>query len=149
MKIYLVRHGRAEHPSVDPQRSLSNQGKVEVTKLAQYLKNNQVSVSQIRCSTKERAKQTAEIIGTQINITPTVYEGLQPNDPVDTVAREMDGILENVMMVGHLPFLPVLAEKLLGNNFNSLDISLPTAGMLELKKNSDGLWVISDTFYPE
>ncbi len=148
MKIYLVRHGRAEHPSVDPQRSLSNQGKVEVTKLAHHLKKSQVSVSQLRCSTKERAKQTAKIIGAKINTSPTTYEGMQPNDPVDPVARDIDGFTNNIMLVGHLPFLPTLAEKLSGGNFNSLDISLPTAGMLVLEKNSDGLWILSDAFYP-
>jgi phosphohistidine phosphatase SixA len=138
--LYLVRHGDAVHPNVDPKRPLSEIGRREVQKVANLLEAAGVAVEQIRCSTKERAKQTADLIGNQLGVAPTTVGGLQPNDPVDPVVKEIESAGGNIMLVGHLPFLPTLAAKLLAGTEPVDALHLPTAGVLHLLEDESGMW---------
>lgn len=62
MKLYLVQHGEALSKEQDTKRSLSEQGRREVERMANFLATAGVRVARICHSGKLRAQQTAEIL---------------------------------------------------------------------------------------
>ena len=62
MRIYLTQHGLAVPKDVDPDRPLSEQGRQDVQRLADFLKNTGAQVEQVLHSGKTRAEQTATIL---------------------------------------------------------------------------------------
>ena len=140
LRLYLVRHGDAVAASVDPARPLSNQGQVEIQRIARWARNNDVTVAEIRHSGKQRALETAQMIAMTIEPERGIraVSGLKPNDNVDTVAEALEVEVENVMLVGHLPFMGVLASLLLKNDRGHGLISFPTGGMVAIERNDKG-----------
>ena len=62
MHIYLVQHGASKSEAEDPERSLTDEGRQTVEKMADYLTSAGVSVDRIKHSDKLRARQTAGIL---------------------------------------------------------------------------------------
>lgn len=151
MKLYLVRHGEALSSDVDPKRPLSQSGVSNAAKLGRHLTERGIQVSEIRHSSKVRAAQTAEIVASEMRGQPElvgVY-GLAPNDPVEPVAQELKGRDRDLMIVGHLPFLPKLAEALQGTGGSSDSLSFPPAGLVIMSKDPDGIWLVEEQVWPE
>ena len=83
MKLYLVRHGNALAPDQDPESPLSEKGIRETKKMATVLAHFNLELGAVWHSTKQRARQTAEILHVG---TPIEKEGLKPNDPVEPIS---------------------------------------------------------------
>jgi phosphohistidine phosphatase len=151
MRLFLVRHGEAVSSDVDPARPLSEAGKAAVSRVGKHLKGLGIRVGEIRCSTKVRALQTAQIIAEEIapGTAPAETQGLKPNDAVEPVAGELEGEQRDVMIVGHLPFLPALAARLLGESRTAEPIAFPTAGVVALVRNDQGSWSAEFRIWPE
>lgn len=115
MKLYLVQHGDALPEHIDPERHLSDVGRDDVACLAEFLARRHVSVDRIGHSGKTRARETAEILATEIapEVVPEQLPGLNPNDPVEAVAAQAAEWTADTMLVGHLPFMARLAAVLL------------------------------------
>ena len=62
MRLYLTQHGLAVPKDVDPDRPLSEQGRQDVRRLADFLGHAGVRVEQFLHSSKTRAEQTAAIL---------------------------------------------------------------------------------------
>ena len=62
MRIYLVQHGASKSEAEDPERSLTDEGRQTVEKMADYLTSAGASVDRIKHSDKLRARQTAGIL---------------------------------------------------------------------------------------
>ena len=150
MKLFLVRHGEAVNPDVDPKRPLSESGRAMVSKVGRHLKGLGIRVDEIRCSTKARARETAEIIAKEIapGQAPAEMQGLKPNDPVESVAGELETAERDIMIVGHLPFLPALAARLLGEARAAETIGFPTAGVVGLVRDKEGIWSVGFKVWP-
>jgi len=113
MLVYLFRHGEAVPAEVDPARPLSEKGQAEVEATAKELLSEGVQVSEIWYSGKLRAKQTAEIIARILNVTNVIEKkGLNPDDPATPIADLLRQTDKNILIAGHLPFLPKLAALL-------------------------------------
>jgi len=144
MKLYLVRHGEALDKSIDPERGLSDRGKRDAGKVGHYLgaREDAKNVAEVRSSTKARAVQTAGILGSELgsHVKKRSLSGLAPNDPVEPVADEMERLADDIMLVGHLPFLPTLAARLLAGARPDESMVFPTAGVLILERDADGVW---------
>lgn len=118
MDIILVRHGKAQHPAIDPEKGLSPKGETEVKSVAkrikQRLEKSQGKLGRIIHSDKKRAKDTAELIAAILDDDTPVEEhlNLAPEDPVDPILNEIVHERESILIVSHLPFLPHLMEKL-------------------------------------
>lgn len=115
MKVYLVRHGDAVSPAIDPDRPLSPQGQEEVEKIAKFLAKNSFPLKAILHSHKLRAKQTAQIFQTYLaphaKLEP--HPHLAPDDPIGPISTRLEGEDEPIMIVGHLPQLSLLTSYLL------------------------------------
>ena len=151
MRVYLVQHGIPKPESEDPQKSLSEIGKVEVEKVAQVLKKSGIKVSKIFHSGKLRAKQTAEIMGDYLNPLEgiTEAEGLNPLDPPEIWAEKLSNFKDDIMLVGHLPHLQKLCSLLVINNSEKPVIKFRQGGVVALERDDKGNWIISWALYPE
>jgi phosphohistidine phosphatase len=111
MIVFLVRHGEALPEEKDPSRPLTEKGRAEVEAAAQALKAEVAVIDEIWHSSKLRAKQTAEIIASVLNIKNVIEkEGLKPNDPVAPIAELIRRSNKTLLLAGHLPFLSKLAS---------------------------------------
>jgi len=152
MKLYLIQHGEAKSEAEDPERSLTTNGKEEARRISAAAKNLTLRPSKVYHSGKLRAKQTAEIIADALK-TPNVpvlpVQGLNPNDDVRPWADRISRETEDLMLVGHLPFLEKLASLLLCGNENARVVLFRYCGVICLDQKEDRRWAVSWILLPE
>lgn len=108
--IYLVRHGDAVPEATNPERPLSEKGRAEVEVTAIELLAQGAKVDEIWHSPKQRARQTAEILARALKVSKVIEkEELKPDDSVIPIAELLKKTQKNILIAGHLPFIPKLA----------------------------------------
>jgi phosphohistidine phosphatase len=151
MALYLVQHGKALPKDQDPQRRLSDEGHAEVHMIAKLAGKHGVAVSRIEHSTKARAKETAGIFASALNPEGGVgeREGITPNDDVTALKDEL-APTDNLMLVGHLPFMERLASYLITGSPEPPVIKFQNSGIVCLDKDPDAAnWFIKWTLMPD
>lgn len=145
MKLYLVRHGDALSHYEDSKRSLSQKGQEETVLIGDFLSRQNIEVSQIYHSEKERALQTASILANAMNNKPKidVLKGLMPEDFIEPIAELCNALNEDVMLVGHLPFMGRLAAELLSERSDKPCIEFQTSAILCLDRPALFQWCVS------
>ena len=151
MKLYLIQHGEATTEEVDPSRPLTAKGRSDVQKIASFLKGAGVRPGDILHSGKTRARQTAEIIAASLGPDFKIKEreGLAPNDPVKAFTNEISGMANDLMIVGHLPFLGKLAAMLLAGSESKNVVAFRQGGVVCLQRNEDQSWQVAWMVTPE
>jgi len=151
MKLYLIQHGEATAEEVDPSRPLTAKGRTDVQKIASFLKGAELGPMVIFHSGKTRARQTAEIIATQLSPGCQVKErdGLAPKDPVKVLAKEIWEMANDLMIVGHLPFLGKLAARLLVGQESKNVVAFRQGGIVCLQRSEDQTWQVAWMITPE
>jgi len=151
MKLYIVRHGRAASSAVDPQRALTQQGRAEVRKLADFIRRLDISVDSVWHSGKLRAAQTAEILAAAMTVKDplTAHPGLAPNDHPSPILAELIPADRDTMIVAHLPFVARLASLLLVGSDTHYPISFREATTACLEQPSNNHWQIEWLIGPE
>ncbi len=150
MALYLVQHGKALDKHEDRLRGLSADGRADVERIANVASGYGVRVSRIQHSGKTRARQTAEIFAAALKPERGVQErgDLGPMDDVTTFAVPQPD--ENVMLVGHLPFLGRLAAHLVTGDAHHVVFAFQNGGIVCLGRVRDvDHWVIRWTLSPE
>lgn len=150
MRLYLIQHGKALPEEIDPKRSLSDEGKADVERMASFLKEKKISVDSIWHSEKLRAKQTAQILGEKIQPKEGLREmkELAPLAPVEGIAEKIIEENKDIMLVGHLPFLQKLASLILTKSTDYHLINFSQGGCVCLE-GSEGVFSISWIIKPE
>ncbi|MFO7496848.1 MAG: phosphohistidine phosphatase SixA [Desulfobacterales bacterium] len=152
MVLYLVQHGLSNPREKDPQQGLSAAGTATVNRIAAVARGYHVTVGRILHSGKLRARQTAEIFMRALAPRQGLAEtdGLNPMDDVTRFIERLDQ-LENVMLVGHLPFMERLAAFLVTGSPEKRVFKFQNGGILCLEKDGDAgmLWYIKWTLMPE
>ena len=149
MFLYIFRHGDARPKSEDPERGLSDRGREEVAAVCRVFSGIGPQVDAIWHSGKTRAEQTAAMLAASLQLEGRLHqqEGLNPNDPAAPVARQVERLQSNLVIVGHLPQLGRLVSVLLlGSERDLLD--LPSAGLVCLERTADS-WLINWFLAPE
>jgi len=151
MRIYLTQHGLAVPKDVDPDRPLSEQGRQDVQRLADFLKNTGAQVEQVLHSGKTRAEQTATILAGSLLAEgePQAHAGLGPNDPLEKISPDIAFWSTDTLIVGHLPFLWRLASLLLASAPDRPTLAFQPGSMACLEKNADDQWVLAWMIRPE
>jgi len=152
MKLYLVQHGAAKPESEDQERSLTSEGENEIERVAQAAKNMDIRPEKIYHSGKKRARQTAEIIGSVLQVpdqTIEAIEGLKPNDDVRPWVEKIPKEKHEIMLVGHLPFHEKLASLLLCGDENARVVWFRYGGIICLEQREDNSWAIRWILTPE
>ncbi|MSO29963.1 MAG: phosphohistidine phosphatase SixA [Acidobacteria bacterium] len=139
--LYLVHHGDAVGPDVDPMRPLSDRGRLEVEALARQAAERGARPDVVWHSGKLRAKQTAEAFWRHCNaLAPlSATHGLQPADPTAWILDAIAGDTRSIMLVGHFPHLPRLLSVLLSGSSESAPAPFPLHGAVALEEQ-DGKW---------
>lgn len=145
MKLYLVQHGKAATKETDPLRPLTEQGRNDVRKVAEFIKPLSLYVDCLWHSGKTRAAQTADILASVVksNKGTVQRQGIAPNDDVSALQDELSAAEDDLMIVGHLPFLGKLVLLLVAG-FESAEVAeFKQAGILCLNRSEDKKWHIS------
>ena len=150
MPLYLVQHGLSAAREVDPDRGLTEQGRQEVQRIAEVARGYRVRVAAIVHSGKTRALQTAEILARNLDPPGGVHgqKGLDPLGDVTAAAPSLTAE-DDLMVVGHLPFLSRLAALLVTGDQEREIFAFQNGGIVCLdRKGEAGSWVITWTLMP-
>src|SRR5438105_306472 len=134
MRIFLLRHG--DYLANDIAAPLSKKGRKEILSLGSLLKPLHLPIKHIFHSGKLRAQQTAEIISNFFICDEDACEkkGLAPNDDVNGLIEEINISQNDILFVGHLPFLSKLTSKLVVGDENKEIIFFQTGTLVCLEK---------------
>ncbi len=150
MSLFIVQHGKSLPKDTDPDPGLSEEGISDVTRIAEVAKGYKVSVSIINHSPKKRARQTAEIFNSFLQPESGIREigGLKPLDDVIDMAGSINSN-DNVMLVGHLPFMEKLTAYLITGSTDQPLFKFQNGGILSLDEDRNtGAWVIKWALMP-
>ncbi len=145
MRLYLVQHAAAIPKDEDPDRPLSAQGRADIDRMATFLTlGKAVAVGSIRHSGKTRAAQTAEVLAERLQPLAGVsaVEGLKPLDDPAPWAERLKGEQEDLMLVGHLPFMARLAALMVSGDPDVEVVRFQPGGTLCLERDETGRWAI-------
>ena len=150
MNLYLVQHGEPVSKEIDPQRPLSERGRLDVTKVGQFAANNcRMRLSHVHHSGKLRARQTAEILAQALDLhDPVEIDGMAPLDDPAVWHRRLLDLDDSIMLVGHLPHLARLAGALLCGETETAPIAFRMGGMVALARE-EGKWSLQWMLVPD
>ena len=150
MKLYLVQHGDALPKDIDPDRPLSNVGHAEVGLLAELLAGH-MNISRVLHSGKSRARQTADIFTAIIAGEFPVEEisGIGPMDSVEDFVNQVMKWNEDILVVGHLPFLDKLVSLLVSGSTDKGVVSFMPGSIVFLESAGDGHFQVQWMVRPE
>ncbi len=139
--LLLIRHAKSswDDPELeDRERPLTKKGQNDAELIGEILKNHNIHLDKIFCSSALRARMTIEIISKSLNFNPQeiVYLNELYNVSFYTLRdflRELDDNLNSVAMVGHNPGLSELAHFLL----YGFSRELPTCAAVFIELNID------------
>lgn len=139
-----MRHGEALSPGKDPERGLTDNGKLRIEKLARQLHKNGVNFSQVFHSPKKRARQTAEIMTSTISpgTKLAMHNHIAPNDDPQRLISEINDWDEDTLITSHLPFVPNLMTQLTGQDAFLSNISFETGTIVCIERNDQAAWVL-------
>ncbi|UCG34741.1 MAG: phosphohistidine phosphatase SixA [Candidatus Omnitrophota bacterium] len=146
MYLYLVQHGVALPEDKDSQKHLSPEGKKATRKVAKFLRSKNAEVDSIWHSKKMRSIQTAKILSECVSYQRILArDDLNPNDPVEVIADEIQDLNKDIIIVGHLPFLQKLASLFLSGSQDKQLISFTYSGVVcfEYKDFWRLLWMVT------
>jgi len=151
MQLYLVQHGRAKPKAEDPDRPLTAEGEEDVRKVTAFLEPLGLCTRAIWHSGKTRAAQTAETLSRAVAAENGLHlrDGLAPNDPVAPVARELSEADDDLMIVGHMPFMARLASALLLGDESGEPVVFQQGGVVCLRRGDDARWQVAWMIVPE
>jgi len=151
MALFLVQHGKSLSKEEDPQQGLSKEGIADSERIAGVARGYGVRVSQIRHSGKKRARQTAEIFASALNPQGGIQEsgGLNPLDDVTSIGSAL-GSEDDLMLVGHLPFMERLTSYLITGTADRLVFKFQNGGIVCLDKDpNSSSWYIKWALMPK
>ena len=149
MKLYLVQHGEAKSEKEDPDRSLTDRGTAEIRAVAEAAKRAGLKPAQMFHSGKRRAQQTAEILAAVLHCPLEPAVGLKPNDDVQPWIDRITTNHNNMMLVGHLPFLQKVTMRLVSGGEEIPVVSFRYGAIICLGPRPGSFWVIHWILHPD
>ncbi len=148
MALLLVQHGKSMPEEVDPGRGLSEEGISDCERIASVARGYQVRISCIKHSGKKRAQQTADIFAAALSPDQGVKKGsgLKPLDDVSSYAEKIN-CKEDLMLVGHLPFMERLTAYLITGSADRPVFKFQNGGIVCLDQDLQS-WVIKWALMP-
>lgn len=150
MALYLVQHGKSLPADIDPEQGLSTEGVAETGCVAQMAKDAGLMVKSILHSGKPRSRRTADILAAALKPPEGTKQapGLNPLDDVAPWTRLNPG--DDLMLVGHLPFMERLAAFLVSGSHERPVIKFQNSGIVCLDREPSSInWVIRWALVPK
>jgi phosphohistidine phosphatase len=138
VQLYVVHHGEAVGPEVDPRRPLSPAGVAAVERVAAIAAAQGARPVVVWHSGKLRARQTAEAFWRACNALAelSATKDLQPDDPPQWMRDRLRGETRDIALVGHFPHLPRLLALLITGG--EAGVSFPPHGIVALRTDDGG-----------
>jgi phosphohistidine phosphatase len=151
MKLYLVQHGNAVSKDENPHRPLSDKGRADVARVADFVRPLKITVDYLWHSKKSRALQTAQILAGAVKVKKGLSErdDINPNDELDALLKDLSKADGDIMVVGHMPFLGKLASELLSGSKAANTVHFRQGGILCLNYDKDTGWQIEWMITPD
>jgi phosphohistidine phosphatase len=139
MMLYIMRHGLAEEPTPkgdDSARKLTSKGSDKIRKAAAGMRAMELAFNAILTSPITRAKETAEIVASEIGgakprAVPELSTGASPMSALEALIKLR--LPESVLVVGHEPTLSRLASLMLTASSESVGIKLKPGSAIALE----------------
>jgi len=140
MRLFLVRHGKAEYGPEDADRRLSPRGQADVTAMAEHLSQQEITVARVVHSTLARARETAEILSAKLapGVQLEELKGIEPWGNVKAFAKLAEKWGEDTMVCGHEPFMGEAVSYLMTGNEHAGLVEVKTGAMMSLARNPYG-----------
>lgn len=150
MALFLVQHGKSLPKEKDPDQGLSKEGLAETQAMASLAADNNLQVRRIVHSGKKRALQTAEIFLRALEPENGMSKGagMAPLDDVAAFAATLTNE-ENIMVVGHLPFMERLVSFLVTGAADKAVLKFQNSGIVCLDtEDAADPWFIRWALFP-
>ena len=113
--LMLLRHGKPEDSRPghrDEARRLTPEGVQQAADLGDHLRREHVQPDVVLCSSAMRARQTVEALGlaAPVEVIDRLYQA--GGDEILALLRDLDDDIGHVLVVGHSPALPAVAQEL-------------------------------------
>ncbi|MES2070568.1 MAG: phosphohistidine phosphatase SixA [Pseudomonadota bacterium] len=112
MELILWRHAEAEEAEPDVSRKLTGKGQKQAAKMARWLDSNLPETCRILVSPAVRAQETVAYLQRKFKTVPELGTGASIQDVLN--AANWPNSREPVLIVGHQPYLGLVAAQLLG-----------------------------------
>jgi phosphohistidine phosphatase len=143
MNLFILRHGIAVERDLkncpdDSRRPLTLKGEDRVRMVCDVIRALDVSFDQILSSPFMRARQTADIVASELNLRSVLgfRDELKPGADFKAIIRQINLVRpapENVLLVGHEPDLSQLISQLIvGNGETQIDLKKGGLAKLEI-----------------
>jgi len=151
MKLYLVQHAEACTKEINPERPLTEQGKNDMERLADFLHQAGIKVERVIHSGKRRAQQTAELLAQVIakGIEIETSGLINPNDNPKAFDWQSESWDKDTLIVGHLPFMAKLVSHMLVEDDKRFITAYQPGTIVCLDRTEEGKWVINWMLRPE
>lgn len=120
-RLLLLRHAKSDRPAgvADPDRPLNERGVAASHLMGSYAARHNLIPDRVLCSTSRRTRETLAGMAPQWpSAVDVIYdERLYASSPktILAIVREQDAAIETLMVVGHNPELPAVAEILIAS----------------------------------
>lgn len=149
MKLFLMRHGEyvTDRLNLDV---LTENGITQVTNMGAWLNTKELDISHIMHSHKNRAIQTATIMAERFDKKSVLHMhmGLNPGADLRDFAAELATLDQNVMAVGHMPFMGRLVSYLVCHDENKITVDFQPGTLVCLTRVGRDQWAIEWVMSP-
>ncbi len=151
MVLYIVQHGDAVPKDVDPDRPLSDKGRSDIQRLAEWLSQHDVRVAQIIHSGKTRAQETAEILRPLLDTDGALEErtGLAPNDSPEDLIQQLQDADKDTLIASHLPLVSRTVSQALTGNPESQLVDFFPGSIAGIQRGDGDSWQLFLFVRPE
>ncbi|QJQ95337.1 MULTISPECIES: phosphohistidine phosphatase SixA [Halomonadaceae] len=134
--LWIMRHGEAAPGFPDHERELTERGRQEVARMAQWLacQLDHLNVPRVVASPYRRAQQTAAIIARRLGTPVTTLDCITPDDAIETAIEWLQGQATQtpMLLVSHMPWVGVMTSRLTEGE-RAHGIGFPTAAIARLE----------------
>lgn len=147
-QLYILRHAKSDYPeniADDHERPLNKRGEAACKKIADFIKQNNISPEVVLCSDALRTTQTINNImkhsgnDFKVDYTPKLYLAT-PGEILKELAK-IDSNISSAMIVSHNPGVENLTKILLKDgdvdSIKRLQVKYPTAGLAIMSVAAD------------
>jgi phosphohistidine phosphatase len=144
MLIYLVQHGDALSKEQNPERPLSEKGRINAERMASFLARSGTRAQRVLHSGKARARDTAVLLSQVIGPGGVVEEisGISPNDSTHGLKELVENGDGGILVVGHLPFMGRMVSHLLTGTPEPDTVTFEPGSVVALERGDEGGWTV-------
>lgn len=146
MHLYLVQHGEAVPETEDPERPLTDLGRADIQRLAEFLSSRGISAERVIHSTKSRSRDSAQILKDAIAPAAVFekHDKILPKDSTEWLTESLSGWRGDTVVVGHQPFMSRFVSRLVLGKESPLIVDFTPGTLVCLdQRSATGAWFLA------